>query len=174
MMEPEGTWEPLTGGVSWERRPLVSFRRTRAALEADLGPPQARDRDSNGMGLCDAWALRFGCGLEVLLLAFHADSKAENIPKDRETWVEIQSNKTDFAHIIAHLPFELGEAAPWLPDRRTTQPPRWTVMRLDDNGNTFEVGAYGTRCEADLVADTFEARGHKQTYWVVEREQAAG
>ena len=166
------TWEPMTGGVSWKRPPLVSFRRARAALEADLGPPQARDRDSNGMGLYDAWALRFGCGLEVLLLAFHMDPKAENISKDRESWVEIQSNETDFAHIVAHLPFALGQVVPWIPDLRTTQPPRWTVMRRDDNGSSFEVATYGTRCEADIVADTFEARGHKQTYWVAEREPA--
>jgi hypothetical protein len=141
-------------------------------LEADLGLPQTRDLDSNGMGLYDAWALRFACGLEVLLLAFHMDSKATNIPKDRDTWVEIQANETDFAHIVAHLPFALGEVSPRMPDLRTTRPPRWTVMRLDDNGNTFEVGTYGTRCEADIVAETFEATGHKQSYWVV--EQGAG
>jgi len=171
----EETREPLTSGVSWQQqRPLVSFRRARRSLEADLGPPQARDLGSNGMGPYDAWTLHFGCGLEILLLAFHLDSKAATIPKDRDTWVEIQSNETDFAHIIAHLPFELDDVATWLPDRRTAQAPRWTVMRLDDNGNTFEVGAYGTRCEADRVTDTFEARGHKQTYRVVEREQATG
>jgi len=165
------TWEPLKGGVSWREDPLVNFRRARAALEADLGPPQARDLDSNGIGPYDAWALRFPCGLEVLLLAFHLDSRVQKVPKDRETIVEIQSNQTDFAHISAHLPFELGDISPWIPDRRTTQPPRWTVMRQDDNGNTFEVGSYGTRCEADIVADTFEARGHKQSYWVVERAE---
>jgi hypothetical protein len=159
----------MTGGVSWKEPPLVSFRRARAALEADLGPPQARDLESNGIGLYDAWALRFGCGLEVLLLAFHMDSMAENISK--ESWIEIQSNETDFAHVVAHLPFELGEVTPWIPDLRTTRPPRWTVMRRDDNGNIFEVGTYGTRCEADIVADTFEARGHKQTYWVTEIER---
>jgi hypothetical protein len=169
----EETWQPLTSGLSWEQRPLVSFRRARTSLEADLGPPQARDLDSKGMGLYDAWMLRFSCGLEVLLLAFHMDAKAAQIPKDRDTWVEIQSNETDFAHIIAHLPFELDDVATWLPDRRTAQAPRWTVMRLDDDGDTFEVGAYGTRCEADRVADTFEARGPKQTYRVVERVQAA-
>ena len=168
------TWEPLTNGVSWKEPPLVSFRRARVALEADLGPPQARDLDSNGIGLYDAWALRFGCGLEILLLAFHMDSTARQVPKDRETWIEIQSNETDFGHIAAHLPFELEGVSPWMPDRRTAQPARWAVMRRDDNGNTFEVAAYGTECEADIVADTFEARGHKQSYWVVDRGQAAG
>jgi len=122
------------------------------------------------MGRYDAWALRFGCGLEVLLLAFHVDSKLVNIPKHRETWIEIQSNETDFAHIVAHLPFELRDVSPWIPDRRTSRPPRWTVMRQDDHGNVFEVGTYGTRCEAEMCVQTFESRGHKQMYWFVERE----
>jgi hypothetical protein len=42
----------------------------------------------------------------------------------------------------------------------------WVVWRQDDNGNRFEVGRFGTRGEADEVAATMEARGHKQMYWV--------
>lgn len=40
------------------------------------------------------------------------------------------------------------------------------VLRLDDNGNTFQVGRYATAGAAEAVARRFEARGHKQTYWV--------
>jgi hypothetical protein len=43
-------------------------------------------------------------------------------------------------------------------------------MRQDDNGNRFEVGAYGTRCEAEIRIEQLEAGGHKQTYWLVERD----
>ncbi|GGR76748.1 hypothetical protein GCM10010169_21150 [Micromonospora fulviviridis] len=42
----------------------------------------------------------------------------------------------------------------------------WTVWRQDDNGNRYVVSRHGTRAEADSVAATMEARGHKQTYWV--------
>ena len=42
----------------------------------------------------------------------------------------------------------------------------WTVWRQDDNGNRYEVSRHDTRAEADSVAATMEARGHKQTYWV--------
>ena len=49
----------------------------------------------------------------------------------------------------------------------TTQ--RWTVWRQDDNGNRYEVSRHDTRAEAEAVAATLEARGHKQTYWVSER-----
>jgi pyridoxine kinase len=43
---------------------------------------------------------------------------------------------------------------------------RWRVMRQDDNGNEFLVGAHDSRAEADAEAARLEARGHKQTYWV--------
>jgi hypothetical protein len=168
------TWEPLINGVTWKRIPLVSFRRARADLEAKLGPPQARAIDSNGCGPYDAWGLRFSCGLEVLLLAFHLGPDFSNVPADHATWVEIQANSTDFAHIETHLPFELSEVSPWLPDRRTYPAPCWIVMRQDDNGNTFEVRACSSRCEAALYSGSLESLGHKQTYWVVQKASDAG
>jgi hypothetical protein len=48
------------------------------------------------------------------------------------------------------------------------RPRRWIVWRQDDNGNRFEVNRYESRTEADEVAATMEARGHKQIYWVAE------
>jgi hypothetical protein len=45
-------------------------------------------------------------------------------------------------------------------------PDRWIVWRQDDNGNRFEVARRESRVEAEELAATMEARGHKQTYWV--------
>ena len=42
----------------------------------------------------------------------------------------------------------------------------WVVWRQDDNGNRFEVARLTSRSEADELAASMEARGHKQTYWV--------
>jgi hypothetical protein len=39
-------------------------------------------------------------------------------------------------------------------------------MRMDDNGNQFVVRADLTRNAAEALARQFEARGHKQSYWV--------
>lgn len=44
--------------------------------------------------------------------------------------------------------------------------PRWRVMRQDDNGNRFLVARELTREAAEALAAEFEARGHKQLYWV--------
>ncbi|MEM1414026.1 MAG: hypothetical protein AAGH15_03960 [Myxococcota bacterium] len=52
------------------------------------------------------------------------------------------------------------------------QPAAWCVLRMDDNGNRFEVARYATEREADDAAQRFEARGHRQTYWVEPDEPA--
>lgn len=47
---------------------------------------------------------------------------------------------------------------------------RWVVWRQDDNGNQFEVARFESREEAERLAATMEARGHKQIYWVAGAE----
>ncbi|MDA7085730.1 hypothetical protein PH586_04900 [Pseudomonas sp. SA3-5] len=42
----------------------------------------------------------------------------------------------------------------------------WCLVRLDDNGNEFVVGADLSRAAAEALARQFEARGHKQSYWI--------
>lgn len=39
-------------------------------------------------------------------------------------------------------------------------------MRQDDNGNQYNVAEYPTRDAAAGALAEFEARGHKQIYWV--------
>jgi hypothetical protein len=161
-------WRPIVPPLAWPRRPLVSFRASREALEEKLGPPQERDGDSNGMGPVDIWALHFDCGLEVMLLAFHVASDLSEVPRHEPTWVEIQANSTEFEHISAHLPLALVGVSPWLPDRRTYPPNRWALMRQDDNGGVFEVQRFSSRCAAGLALSKFEALYHKQMYWLAE------
>ena len=45
----------------------------------------------------------------------------------------------------------------------------FAVMRADDNGNEVEITRVVTRTEAEQIARVFEARGHKQMYWVEAR-----
>lgn len=42
----------------------------------------------------------------------------------------------------------------------------WILMRQDDNGNRVEMARFAVRAEAEAAAEEFEARGHKQMYWV--------
>jgi hypothetical protein len=43
---------------------------------------------------------------------------------------------------------------------------RWVVWRQGDDGNPFEVDRFDSRAEAEALAATMQARGHRQTYWV--------
>ncbi|WP_104818138.1 hypothetical protein [Kitasatospora sp. MMS16-BH015] len=42
----------------------------------------------------------------------------------------------------------------------------YRVMRQDDNGNRFLLAKGLTRPAAEALAAEYEARGHKQLYWV--------
>jgi hypothetical protein len=42
----------------------------------------------------------------------------------------------------------------------------YTVWRQDDNGQKFVVKSGLSKADADELAKTLEARGHKQMYWV--------
>jgi hypothetical protein len=48
----------------------------------------------------------------------------------------------------------------------STPPTAWIVRRQDDNGNRYVVSRHATRADAEAVAAEFEARGHKQLYWI--------
>lgn len=45
-------------------------------------------------------------------------------------------------------------------------PRRWEVWRQDDNGNEVRVSQHYGELPAERVAARFQARGHKQDYWV--------
>ena len=46
-------------------------------------------------------------------------------------------------------------------------------MRTDDNAQDAEVARVATREEAEAIVAAFEARAHKQTYWIIAQSTAA-
>lgn len=42
----------------------------------------------------------------------------------------------------------------------------WLLYRLDDNNNRFEIARFASEREAQAACEVYEARGHKQTYWI--------
>jgi 2-iminoacetate synthase ThiH len=47
---------------------------------------------------------------------------------------------------------------------------RWCVFRQDDHGNQFLVATDLTDADAQDIVEEYEAKGHKQVYWVEEVE----
>lgn len=149
-------------GVTWTSPSLASFEAMVAAIEARFGPPAAHDLDSNGVGLFDAYALRFACGLEVVLWRFHAGAQMQPIdPAVEPSTFEIHSNQRDLEHIACHLQLAVTSTSDAVAAPRT-----FVVMRADDNGNEVPVKFVTSRCEAERLVHEYESRGHKQIYWV--------
>lgn len=44
--------------------------------------------------------------------------------------------------------------------------PRWALWRQDDNGNRVLMRRFADRGEAEREQRAYEARAHKQTYWI--------
>jgi hypothetical protein len=45
-------------------------------------------------------------------------------------------------------------------------PAAWALIRLDDNGNEFEMQRYLLEVSAQWVKTAYEKKGHKQLYFV--------
>jgi hypothetical protein len=50
---------------------------------------------------------------------------------------------------------------------------RYELWRQDDNGNRARIAVFATEAEAERERAMYEARGHKQMYWVERAEDAA-
>jgi hypothetical protein len=80
-------------------------------------------------------------------------------------------------HALPHLELPT-ECVSWRPDRRRawrtrseSPPESWTVWRQDDYGNRFVADVLASERTARCLAGIYEARAHKQSYWV-ERSSA--
>lgn len=47
----------------------------------------------------------------------------------------------------------------------------WEVLRIDDNGNEFQVAWGLSREDADAVLKELESTAHKQHYWIQQEEE---
>ncbi|MFO0619076.1 MAG: VOC family protein [Polyangiaceae bacterium] len=66
----------------------------------------------------------------------------------------------------AHVVLDPDGSRVELRRERSSGDGRWSLWRQDDNGNRFLMSSAHTRPEAERLAAEFEARAHKQIYWV--------
>lgn len=45
-------------------------------------------------------------------------------------------------------------------------PGQWRLLRQDDIGNVYQMARHDSRAEAEAAAAGYQARGHKQLYYV--------
>ena len=150
-------WQDVWWLCTFELDPEDGVRR--------FGPCHREEEDPSVVaGPEEAWAFGFPCGLEVLVI--HPRGVHEG-----RLW-ELQGNLPEPQHALEHLGLTAVPVT-WRADRmrvhvtdREGEPPRIEVWRLDDNGNEALVDVLASQATADCVVESYEARLHKQTYFV--------
>ncbi|HTP26138.1 MAG TPA: hypothetical protein VMK12_10815, partial [Anaeromyxobacteraceae bacterium] len=132
--------------------------------EHQFGPRHAAVNDPCAGGLKETWTFGFDCGLQ-LLVTHHRDSK------DGRRW-ELEGNLLESQHALCHLGLP-ADCVTWRGERLRIGRMNGKVAfesfelwRLDDNGNQALVDVLGSEKTAACIATMYEARGHKQTYFV--------
>lgn len=136
-----------------------------------LGPPMLTSW-MDGLGMMDLWGFEYPCGLRLAFQFPHTESVGG-----------ILFDSPEVEHAMRHLPFHEADVTPMtpeiydyinceivktFPDRRPeiAQLKAFQVRRIDDNGNVFAVGDPTSERDARCLVQEYEARGHKQMYWV--------
>jgi hypothetical protein len=153
---------PLTMPLPWnDIWALASFHMDREEGARRWGPPHMEEPADIGGEALDTWAFGSECGLQVVL----------SFRKHSGFW-QVEGNLPEPEHALLHLEIP-GECVNWRGERirarRTrneTEPESWTVLRQDDYGNRFPMDVLATERTARCLADIYEARAHKQSYWV--------
>lgn len=149
--------------------PILMFRSTLELMVQAYGP-QCRDMDENDneAGHCMYWTLELPCGLKLELVFHTAKNKTE-----------VYSDAPEIEHAIHHLQLKEGQIIARM-DRdlldlfeKEYRFGRWDLFRYDDNGNENFVVSLNTQREAECILDSFEKKGHKQTYILKNRHSFA-
>ena len=75
-------------------------------------------------------------------------------------------NDTIPAAVKKDLQDNMGQVPGWMQPFIQQVVKDWDLWRTDDNGNDFLVDTYETKTAADDACKTYEAKGHKQSYWI--------
>lgn len=149
----------------------IGCSRSRIEVSAVLGPPHLTEW-TDGAGMEDFWAYEYPCGLKLSYQFSHTTPHGI-----------IVLDTPEIEHAVRHLP--LRREYLYLPDaacygemiqtylksyphraQELEQLKAFQVWRIDDNGNVFAVGEPTSERDALCLVEQYEARGHKQMYWV--------
>ncbi len=89
-------------------------------------------------------------------------------------WIHVEALLArDFTRLMSTL--ETGLATPEHAEfvqRLRERSGTWAVWRQDDNGNRAAVASGLGKLDAERMVKTYEAKGHKQLYWVEQEQQS--
>lgn len=158
----EGQWQRTSqAGLRGSNVVETWFLHDRRALVALLGPPH---RYIDGFCHKEQWGLRAPSGREFVV---HRCTEAHSNCFELIGYTVIGeewNSQTALLELADLLDIQSGSQSGGLlsPARL---PHRWRVMRLDDNGNEFEVSRHHSEKAAKRRASAMESHGHKQAFW---------
>ncbi|MEM9191792.1 MAG: hypothetical protein AAGF12_21650 [Myxococcota bacterium] len=141
--------------------PVGHLRLSPEELRIRRGPPTVEGIESPE-GPFDAWLFRFPCGLSTSVRIHRPEGAGPTGPVN----VELHASNPEQGHLLFHLGIKREELLNGEFDVGVDGPRAIRVVRLDDNGNEFLVDSYSSRCEAAAVVERYEARGHRQSYFM--------
>lgn len=132
-----------------------------AKLPALAGRPSFRF-DGDGLGWFEA--VRFAS--PATGRAFLAASQLQPPFGERTVFATTALITADRAEVVADLLDTLALDLDDVVLAVAVELPRWQLWRLDDNGQRAIVATFSGLAKARAALAAFEARGHKQTYWL--------
>ena len=160
-------WIPIDTERGWPGPMLLVAELPRTQLRTEFGSPQWVDVRREGVAPFDAWLVRFDCGLDVGMRSFEGRALPTPTRNHRDA-IEVYASHRDRDHLLFHLGLSREQVVAAKAHRLVDAPRAHQVLRLDDNGNQFQVTRTSSACEANAIAQAYEAKGHKQTYWTRE------
>ncbi len=168
---PPGLWPSALSPGSWEQRKIIPFRTRSYSFAGCIsgalnGGGVPGGYGGNGVVPGDAASCILHAGVSSSGSSSSSSSSSRGAGGSG-------SNGFGGPAVSSSSGSVAGQQPAW--DRTT----RYEVYRIDDNDNTFVIGVYGSRTEAEAVAKEFEERRHKQIYLVREvnvkqRQQQSG
>lgn len=123
--------------------------------------------DDDGLGVCHFSVL------ELEGTKYWANAHPQGPPEAQLLTLKVLSTTPDSRIALVSLLQALSlqeQQLPWInPD---LGPADWKLFRLDDNGNDFLMESFLTEFSANWVRRKYEAKGHKQLYFVRHMPQA--
>jgi hypothetical protein len=76
------------------------------------------------------------------------------------------ANVLDPEHVLVHVDLPIRNVWQDPVTLEALGPKRWEVWRQDDNGNRAVIQTFRSKAAAECLVEAFEAKHHKQTYWI--------
>lgn len=128
---------------------------------------------TDGLPDADYFAVEFDCGLIVsfecadIVIVVSTEPVLQHVRRHLAHWEPHLGSVFDDYGTTSERRAKLDQYGDKMP--HLLEPDCYQLMRQGDDGNQFPIGEPTSKLDASCWMAELEARGHKQTYWIVKR-----